>query len=774
MTSQPRPPDRQNGASQHAVDDWYDFLLACARNHEPHKNPAQSPIDELRIFDNSIHRVDDHIRLLAQNTRGWSKGYEEYLNLRMAIFATQATHGSFNLVSLLPKMDREALDDNTLELISGTFEELEQLFHSQEPAESKALLRRLEQLPRDAVVEEWYLPGPSFELWAEAVLTRARERTESQWAAVRVGGYSKLLKQLASSEGSESDRGSAEHVQKRLAGASHELLAHLRGEAGLSLEAIESLHVLESVETPPKEETPSRPKTTLLRVSTKLAETSGARDGDLLNTFVVELAKACRCEVCDFVIVEGSQLRPTVISDPVSELKELLEKPYHRAEGIAGSALLLPASGERRWVGTNHLPSDPRQSVNHTQSWSRATKSAIHDYWVFPVYHRDGACYGAFRVFNRLRSCWENGTPWSEAILWELREVAAWFEAAILPSLSESEVIPRTVAATAHSANVQHLKADLGLKWIDDDFLVRIVTQATQVAHRKVETLSLGCCHGVFADPARVLTHYHPYYAAGEVYFDDDDESRHLEDAAAAFAKINPVDGMFVFDPTGKGHNVINLPGNEPANTVSGTLGGIQRVSREYPQSLLLFLDRDQDCIRIIADGEIAADYYLSEASGEWTLRTYRKLIDLVIEKAPKKLAADEVREVFKSAIELSYKRIGAMLILGDGTPQDVSYEHETPLSDLNLRSLRLSEFADIAGADGAVRIEPKKGITAMGAIVRTSLDPDVQVSARPEGSRHSSAAAFSERAPDHMVFVVSENRPLTVMVNGTAIIERW
>jgi hypothetical protein len=355
-------------------------------------------------------------------------------------------------------------------------------------------------------------------------------------------------------------------------------------------------------------------------------------------------------------------------------------------------------------------------------------------------------------------------------MLWELREVAAWFEAAILPRLSESEVIPRTVTATAHSAAVQHLKGPLGLMWIDEDFLVRLITHATQVTHRKVETLSLGCCIGIFADPSSVLTHRPPYYAAGEVSFDPDDASKHLEDASVTYAKINPAAGMFVFDASGRGRGVINLRGRDSADTKEA----LERLTREHPQSLLLFLDRGQDCIRIFAKEHVVADYYLSEESGEWTLRMYQQMIDLSVDAAPPMLKADDVHAVFERAVELSYARIGAMLILGDGIPEGTVYEHGTPLSNINFLSLSPSELADMAAADGAVRIEPSKGVTAIGAIVRTAPTASIQSEARPEGSRHSSAAAFSEHAPDHMVFVVSENRALTVMVNGESIIERW
>jgi DisA bacterial checkpoint controller nucleotide-binding len=769
MKSPSRSPEQTNGApptGNGAVHSWHSFLLACARYQEPSKAP-QKPIDELRIFDNSLHHVDEHIRVLAQSIGGWPGRYETYLDLRMSSFAALAAKENPDLLELL-KRDAETFASADPSQLAGIAELLEQLFRSQEPAESKALLRRLEQLPRQAVIEAWYRPTAGFELWAEAVATGARAREREQWSSIRAGGYARLLKQLATDEELAANRADAEPLQRRLSAASQELLAHLRGEAGLSAEAIEALHALEPVKTPPKDDAPSRWRTTLLRVSTELAEMADVQGGDLLNAFVVELAKACQCEFCDFASVEGSQLRPTAISDPASELRELPEKRYHRAEGIAGSALLLLASSERRWVGTNDLATDPRQSLYHTRWWTKATNYPIHDYWVFPVFRHDGSCFGAFRVFNRLRSCWENGTPWSDGMLWELREVATWFEAAILPRLGETKVVPRTVAETAHSAAVQHLKAELGLKWIDEDFLVRLITHATQVTHRRVETLSLGCCIGVFAKPSSVLTHSTPYYAAGEVLFDTEDSSQHLEDAGLAYAKINPAAGMFVFDSTGRGHGVINLSASDPDDDGAPLLG----LSRQHPQSLLIFLDRGQDCIRIVADGEIAGDYYLSEASGEWTLRMCRQLVERAVKAAPTALTPGDVREVFKRAVDLSYKRIGAMLILGDGTPEHTAYEHETVLTDVNLRSLSPSEFADMAGADGAVRIEPVQGVTAIGALVRTKFSPDPHLEGRPEGSRHSSAAAFSEMAPNHMVFVVSENRALTVMVNGESVIE--
>lgn len=287
MTSQPREPEpKEARAADQDGDGWLGFLLACARYHELQEAP-RTPIDELRIFDNSTHLVDEHIRVSAQSARGWPQSYEQYLDLRMAAFAVQAAGGTIDIASLLVEGGED--DPTASEGASEAVENLRALLHRQEPVESKVLLRRLEQLPREAVVAEWYRPGAQFDSWAEAVLGVARVKERDQWSAAR-----------------------------------------------------------------------GRSRSTLLRVSTELASTNGAGGGDLLNAFVVELAKACQCEVCDFASVEGGLLRPTAISDPASELRELLEKPYRRAEGIAGSALLLPATSRRRWVGTNDLASDPR------------------------------------------------------------------------------------------------------------------------------------------------------------------------------------------------------------------------------------------------------------------------------------------------------------------------------------------------------------------------------------------------------------------------------
>jgi len=426
--------------------------------------------------------------------------------------------------------------------------------------------------------------------------------------------------------------------------------------------------------------------------------------------------------------------------------------------------MLLSEDLERRWVGTNNLRLDPRQSLAHTQHWSEATGDAINDYWVFPVF-LDGSLYGAFRVFNRLPARWYNGIPWPEAMLWELREVADWCGGALLPRLAAG-VRTRKVTETVHSSAVQHLKSHLGLEWIDDDFLVMLVTHLTTVVHRVVEAKSLGCCIGVFANPGAVVGHTASYHAAGAVAFSSD-SAHPLEDAAAAYHAINPASGIFVFDGDGVGHAVRQIGLGESLG-----LQAMEQLSSEHRDGVIFLLDRGQDCVLVIAHGRVVADYYLSPRNGEWVLRVYEELADRCMARKPSRVPAEDVRDVLGRAMDLSYARVGALLILGDDIPPNTYFEYETVLDSVNLLSIKPWEFIDMAGLDGAVHIKPRGRVVAVGALVRTSNGTS-RHRGGVEGSRHSSAAAFSAAAPEHMVVVVSENRSISVLVHGEFVVER-
>lgn len=738
-----------------------EFYALCVDDHEP-KAPSEisGAWDEQRIFDNSLNRVPGELLFVAGGELG-PGAYAEYLDFRMAAFALGPALTADALIQLVDQ-NHEAQDQEILVLCASLAERLT----AQRPAESEALIRRLAQLPRAAVIEEWYREGPHFERWAEAVEQEFLAEEHERWSVDYGGSYSALLQEEDGDELARGRRRVADFIQSRVATATQRLEAHLRGEAGLDGATVEALRLFERVATPDPE-IPTWRGSILLRVTADMVDAFAehTEQGDLLNAFVAIMARVSGCAFCDFLLYENGVLRPVVNSNPEADLAKLLkEGAYHRAQGITGSVALFPEGVPRRWVGTNCLADDPRQSPSHASVYAHEV-GPINDYWVFPVF-ANGEMYGAFRLVNRIRSRWQCGTPWSESMLWELREVAAWCETTALPRLGRT-VLPRHVTETAHSGAVQHIKADCDLDWADDDFLVRLVTHMTRVSHRKVEKNALGCCIGVFASPDDVVAATQPYFAAGDVRFGSSDTTRYLDDAASNYPRIDPRAGMFVFDSAGRGRAVVHISSSADDETPA------KRMTRLHPKGIVLLLDRGQDCIRIYARGELMADYYLSDATGDWTLRSYRSLQKQVIDRAPEAVSREDVEEVFDRAVELSYGRIGAMLILGDGVPPRTSLLRATKLQRVTLRTLSNAIFADIARTDGAVHIEHDCRVTAMGAIIRTALGDPGAADNGFGGSRHSSAAAFSHLAPDHVVFVISENRPISVFVGGEPVFSR-
>jgi DNA integrity scanning protein DisA with diadenylate cyclase activity len=118
--------------------------------------------------------------------------------------------------------------------------------------------------------------------------------------------------------------------------------------------------------------------------------------------------------------------------------------------------------------------------------------------------------------------------------------------------------------------------------------------------------------------------------------------------------------------------------------------------------------------------------------------------------------------------------RIGAMIILADELPSGVSLVGGEDFEQLILENLsRDIEAADLARVDGAMQINSAGAVVRCGAFVRRKLSTTVE----PEqlgaaGSRHRAALDLSAVATDALVFVVSENRPMSVFRKGNRILD--
>ena len=250
-------------------------------------------------------------------------------------------------------------------------------------------------------------------------------------------------------------------------------------------------------------------------------------------------------------------------------------------------------------------------------------------------------------MINRNRARCVAGVPWTRAILRELQDLACWFEVNLLPLVGDAARgrSPKPLRHRSDPGNagaIQRLRADCQLDWIETAFFAGLIKHLCSVAFRKVEKTSLGCCIGVFGkreiDPLLDLLPY--YKAVYRVALDG------LDAAGLLYARVSPTAGMFPFDELGQGYGVVNL-----ASEGSG-IEGAKALTRARPQSVVFFLDRGQDCVRIVSGGQVAADYYLSDATGNWASRIYEPLIPQVLEAAPLGFEDANVEKVFRLAAD--------------------------------------------------------------------------------------------------------------------------
>jgi hypothetical protein len=755
-----------------------EFFRLCVRM----QNPDEKSKEENRgILNNSdVNYVPQEVEWTGID---WQHRLRQYLRAKFSYLESLANGET-------PSVDETASQLGLIDCsgdIGRQVEEITAFWGKIADAESRGLILRLDQLPADIVTSEWYVACEEFERWKSAAISTRSARLESDWRSLFRGNYQQLLygpPRNGDAEASKRQRGVdasrravAEAIHERSSRLSERVRSHL---LGLDVDRLD--FVIEGapcVEMTIRDgatdfgEPDTAPGRIVAEVATALlrppAVSAQPLVGEtLLQAFTVAVASVVNCDFCDFLRWDGDVLRPVANSNPTASLAKLMRLPYRKGEGISGSAVLVPCNWPRRYVGTNDLASDPRGSARHAVAYAGEV-GPIRDYWVFPVFD-DGEVVGAFRVVNRTARRHTAGVPWSAGILRELHALTVWFESELLPSIGTLSTNGRHrrgqgVTDISHGGAIQSLRSGCGLDWIDHDFFAELVTHICSVAFRRVEKTSLGCSVGVFAesDLPTIIDRLSHYKAVGPGEIAD------LDEAGALYPRVSPTAGMFVFGAAGGPARVVSLHGHAGTGAEA-----IKQLTRDRDHAAVLMLERGQDCVRVITKGDVAADYYMSDAAGVWTPRIYAPLLKHVLATRPESFPEANVAHAFGLAADLSYMRIGAMIILADELPSGVSLVGGEDFEQLILENLsRDIEAADLARIDGAMQINSAGAVVRCGAFVRRKLSTTVE----PEqlgaaGSRHRAAQDLSAVATDALVFVVSENRPMSVFRSGERILD--
>jgi len=119
------------------------YFAVCARQQDPETNADQNH----GICNNSDSRhVDDRLTW-------WNPELlRRYLRTKFAFLASMQREEAMDSREIAARLDVDPSQGDALEVV----EEIEEIWRRTAPAETQALLLRLEQLPDNVVIEEWY------------------------------------------------------------------------------------------------------------------------------------------------------------------------------------------------------------------------------------------------------------------------------------------------------------------------------------------------------------------------------------------------------------------------------------------------------------------------------------------------------------------------------------------------------------------------------------------------------------------------------------------
>jgi len=734
--------------------------------------------DEMTIFDNSLEgmprRVSESMLYAPEDWRRWV--YELYLCAKFCFLSALAEGSPDPCADVRSLLDQHLGIDSSVAIPQATLTLLVKDWSGGADQEARVLAKRIDQLGEGVVCERWGLDVPEYHRWRESVLSSTRK---AALEAIEAAGMEEAVAQLAAAL----DDWRLESAVRLLERSLHRLSAHTYAVVdGGGVDGVGGIHQDngELVATEPLDDlSPQDQRLSFTPVMAHLAHwlVDDARSGGLsfsgfCNEMAIRLAEHVHCRTADVLLVKEGRLGVVASSKSVEDLGA--QKFYSRGEGITGSVLLVEPANPRPWVGTNSLLSDPRVSPKHVVKYSEVYGD-IRDYWVFPLFDGESV-FGAVRVVRRDDAYRSAGPPWPEHVLFALAGFSRWAEEITLrcfPGAEDRSTVAQTAGIeAAHRPMVRSLVSEMGLDFVETSFLEKVVAHLCGVSSRKVEKLSIGCTIAIVNDErVRGLARGLPSYRS----VPELDSLSELQDASEFYNRVDPSYGVFVWSGSGRLHRVCQLPLVRGENGFDGCL----RLSLDVPRSIVFYLARGQDCIRIAVGGGMVGDYFLSEATGNWTYRSNAQLrtaLQSAVSKSNMASGWDTIDRVFDLVGSLSYHRVGSMIIVGDPAPSRVRMTAGVHPEQLYLQvGIDEHEFLDLARADGAMHIAWDGQILSTGVFVTAlgtgrSVDEVVALDGHG-GARHRSAKHFASAAGDCVVFVVSENRPITAYVGGEQVI---
>lgn len=607
--------------------------------------------------------------------------------------------------------------------------------------EVKAYLLRRLHAPVSVVHETWYNNLPAFDSWASAVTDLAARCTTPELSRMLGTRFPICM---------EEETRLSEAARKLSAELGNILSVPVPLDAGLL--ALRTEHLRQALSS------------ITASVAAKIAEGRSSFE-DILNVIVRGIKEEYGVKICDYLEVtvsdEYPRLRLLVSSWGNGDhgTIRLAEAAYAKAGGITGSVFLLAPGSGFRWVGTNLLGEDSRQSVRHKVLFE-SVYGRVSAFLAFPVF--DGNLLaGALRLIEPEGTSTGNqgqGMPgtWPFEMRVELCHLADWI-GSLIPLLKHA------FPGGSHDSPLAEVSR-FRPGWLDllpIRYLSSVLTECVRVASMRSEHRTVACTIAIGTPDAcsALKERTRPYPAVQK-----DRSGGLIEHATDLFGRVVPGAGVFVCEiPQGSDTDV--LPLSYTMILATGVLSTEAAASKYENIRDLSFVDVDggRRVISFYHWGRWSGDYFINEKTGRWQLRVREILIRRLLEHGPGFRPQLISNLVCRYLIPYSYEGHGGLVLLADSMPRSVvaedGFDVKLPLDDMDS-----TVFSTIVSVDGGTWIDAEGMVRQAGVLYSSGAGDE----ARPEGgARHKAAHTVAEGCTDGLIFAISTNRVITVFARG-------
>lgn len=487
-----------------------------------------------------------------------------------------------------------------------------------------------------------------------------------------------------------------------------------------------------------------------------------------------------RCDICDFMEVTTTNgksqidlLTSTVKGPRVTDREQMRKlkenQSYKEGVGITGSIFLAPKNKEFFHVGSNCLERDFRQSEKqksyyenkYYKGYLKIGKGKLRNFWEFPIYTDRSELQYTLRVVNK-------ADPSDPNKLYN----QAWD---IPTRLQLCLLIKRfgDILKYISSGLIEIVRKSINLDWIGERKLRDLLNHLQIVPFRMIENRNLGCTIMVVGKVSETKAKEMPHR---DMHLEISNPE--LENMFDYYDALDPDKCCLIFDEN------LKILSAKTFENKAYMIGALNEFTERNPASAVFRVDKGYSTIQIYQEGNACAEIYFSEAWGQWAFRNYSEIQKDILSNADYTTTTtkDIVKKVLELAYSLSARGFGALIIVGENFNR-IKYDlsritlKTKELKDINTDMESLISLAKLDGAmlitnDGVIQgvhakiNNDKKMIRLIEREKKKEKDnPSERISLYDvAGSRHKTGILISMECPKSLVFIVSQNKIITVL----------